>query len=80
MSRIIENPTQKMSDTGMQPLDIPDDDLAALTAYVSGLKVRSACHGATGRERAQRRQSDVRTSDHRERHSLHGEDRASLSS
>jgi len=28
----------KMADSGMQPLDIPDDDLAALTAYVSGLK------------------------------------------
>jgi mono/diheme cytochrome c family protein len=38
LSRIIKIPTQKMSDSGMQPLDIPDDDLAALTAYVSGLK------------------------------------------
>jgi hypothetical protein len=38
LSRIIKMPTQKMSDSGMQPLDIPDDDLAALTAYVSGLK------------------------------------------
>jgi mono/diheme cytochrome c family protein len=38
LSRIIKMPTQKMSDSGMQPLDIPDDDLAALTAYISGLK------------------------------------------
>jgi ubiquinol-cytochrome c reductase cytochrome b subunit len=38
LSRIIKTPTQKMSDSGMQPLDISDDDLAALTAYVSALK------------------------------------------
>ena len=38
LSQIIKIPTQKMSDSGMQPLDIPDDDLAAPTAYVSGLK------------------------------------------
>jgi quinol-cytochrome oxidoreductase complex cytochrome b subunit/cytochrome c551/c552 len=38
LSRIIKNPTPKMADSGMQPLDIPDDDLAALTSYVGGLK------------------------------------------
>jgi ubiquinol-cytochrome c reductase cytochrome b subunit len=36
--RVIKMPTAKMSDGGMQPLDLPDQDLAALTAYVAGLK------------------------------------------
>jgi hypothetical protein len=27
-----------MSDAGMQPTDLPDQDLAALSAYVAGLK------------------------------------------
>ncbi len=38
LSRVIRTPTAKMADSGMQPLDIPDDDLAALSAYVAGLK------------------------------------------
>jgi mono/diheme cytochrome c family protein len=38
LSRVIRTPTAKMADNGMQPLDIPDDDLAALSAYVAGLK------------------------------------------
>ena len=38
LSRVIRTPTAKMAESGMQPLDIPDDDLAALTAYVAGLK------------------------------------------
>jgi len=38
LSRIIKNPTQKMADSGMQPLDIAADDLSALTSYVGSLK------------------------------------------
>jgi ubiquinol-cytochrome c reductase cytochrome b subunit len=38
LSRVIRTPTKKMVDSGMQPIDIPDDDLAALSAYVAGLK------------------------------------------
>ena len=38
LTRVIKMPTAKMSDGGMQPSDLPDQDLAALVAYVAGLK------------------------------------------
>jgi len=35
---VIKMPTAKISDQVMQPLNIPYGDLAALTAYVTGLR------------------------------------------
>lgn len=36
--RILKMPTQKMTDGGMMPLDVPDADLSALAAYVNSLR------------------------------------------
>jgi hypothetical protein len=36
--RVIRMPTAKMSDGGMQPIDLSDPDAVALAAYVAGLK------------------------------------------
>ncbi|MGB7218738.1 MAG: cytochrome b N-terminal domain-containing protein [Vicinamibacterales bacterium] len=38
MSRILRMPTAKMTDGGMMPLDISDDDLKVLVAYMNALK------------------------------------------
>ncbi len=38
LQRLLKMPTKKMADGGMMPLDIPDDDLRLLMAYISALK------------------------------------------
>jgi ubiquinol-cytochrome c reductase cytochrome b subunit len=38
LAALLKMPTTKMSDGGMQPLDAPDSDVAALIAYLKGLK------------------------------------------
>jgi mono/diheme cytochrome c family protein len=38
LARVLKTPSTKMADGGMQPLDAPDPDVAALVAYLKGLK------------------------------------------
>jgi len=38
LKSVLESPTAKMSDGGMQPLDVPDPDVDALVAYLESLK------------------------------------------
>jgi len=38
LTAILKNPTSKMTEGGMTPLDLPDADLAALVTYVNSVR------------------------------------------